>query len=126
MKLTLNLALIFLLLGLIQPTTATTDEAEKRRLQEKILQAKYADNGYAKNRDDIIQKRRRHKQNLRNMVHSLRKKLSDHAYGSITLTPEEKARTEYNMDILQRKVDSMDDDVHDFVSSFLVSHFVSK
>ena len=117
MKFVLSLTLLFLLFGFAHPATATADAAsEQRRSQERLLQAKYSEAGYATTRADIIEKRKRHKQNLRNMVHSLRKKLSDHAYGSITLSPEEKAQTEYNMDILQRKVESMADDVQDWVS----------
>ena len=96
------LQLIFLLVGVLASTTKSTtvtageegtaeDLNHQRRLQlEKELQQKYADQGYVKSREDIIAKRRAHKQNLRNMVKSLRKQLSDHSYGSITLTTEEK------------------------------------
>ena len=116
------LQLLFLLVGVLGSTTVTAGEegtAEdlnlQRRLQlENELQQKYANRGYVKSREDIIAKRRAHKQNLRNMVKSLRKQLSDHSYGSITLTTEEKERAEYNVDVLQRKVDTMEDDVQDF------------
>jgi hypothetical protein len=110
----LNKFLYFALFLLVTSTWASTEDAS-----HKLLNSYGNVYGYATTREEIIESRKRRKKQLRNMVHGMRKTLSNHGYGSITLPPEEKASLEYRMDIFQRKLDTMSDDVDDRVSIVL-------
>lgn len=67
-------------------------------------------------REQILETRERRKRQLKNMVHDARRKLADHSAGEITLTDEKKKELEDQMDILQRKLDTMQVEMQDWVS----------
>jgi len=67
-------------------------------------------------REHILETRARRKRQLKSMINDARKKLADHAAGEITLSDERKKSLQNQMDIFQRKLDTMKDELEDWVS----------
>jgi predicted aminopeptidase len=68
-------------------------------------------------REQIMETRARRKRQFKHMILDARKKLADHAAGEITLTAEKKKALENQMDIFQRKLDTMKDELEDWVGA---------
>jgi hypothetical protein len=105
----LTLSVLFLVLG------ATAELNKEERLIEDLTSG--AAYGYGSTRAEIINNRARRKRQLRNLVNDMRQKLADHSAGEKVLDPEEKATMERRMDIYQRKLDTMSDDLDERVGT---------
>ncbi len=66
-------------------------------------------------REQVLETRNRRKEQIKNLVEDAKRKLADHAAGEKILTEEEKAELERNMDLFQRKVESMEVDLEEWV-----------
>ncbi len=69
-------------------------------------------------REQILATRERRKNQLKVMVVDAENKLAEHASGEKILTEEEKTRLETQIDLFQRKIESMDVELEDWVSLF--------
>ena len=67
-------------------------------------------------KEQILETRARRKRQLNVMILDARKKLADPAAGEITLTADKKKALQDQMDIFQRKLDTMKDELEDWVS----------
>ena len=67
-------------------------------------------------REQILATRERRKNQLKIMVVDAENKLADHASGENILTEEEKTRLETQIDLFQRKIESMHVELEDWVS----------
>jgi hypothetical protein len=63
--------------------------------------------GWGSTPEEIIKNRRRRKQQLQNLVNTMKKKLADHSAGEITLELQEKADMERRLDLYSRKLDTL-------------------
>ncbi|KAG7349787.1 hypothetical protein IV203_012384 [Nitzschia inconspicua] len=72
-------------------------------------------------REQIMETRARRRRQLKIMVLDARKKLADHAAGEINLTAEKKKALENQMDIFQRKLDTMKEDLEDWEIERLIA-----
>merc|ERR1719491_900918 len=59
-------------------------------------------------RESILERRSRRKRQIEVMLLSTRQKLSDHASGEKILTAEDKDKHENQIDLYQRKIESME------------------
>jgi phage shock protein A len=66
-------------------------------------------------REQVLETRDRRKRQLKNMILDARQKLADHAAGEITLTGDKKKALENQMDIFQRKLDTMKEELEEWV-----------
>ena len=92
---------------------AVEDEIMRRR----GIETRYGDT----TREQILETRNRRKRQLRVMMMDARKQLADHSAGEKTLTAELKEQLENKVDIFQRKIDSMEVDLEEWVSAHLIS-----
>lgn len=67
-------------------------------------------------REQILATRERRKKQLKIMVVDAENKLADHASGENFLTEEEKKRLETQIDLFQRKIESMHVELEEWVS----------
>jgi hypothetical protein len=115
----LSLKLIFLLSliileVLVLPSLATavgSDGDGADRFRRKDREISYGDT----TREHIMETRARRKRQLKKIILVARQKLADHAAGEITLTAEKKKDLENQMDIYQRKLDTMRDELEEWV-----------
>jgi hypothetical protein len=103
-------------MALALPSLATAvdldgDAADRFRRRDREIS--YGDT----TREQILETRARRKRQLKKMILDARKKLADHAAGEITLTADRKKRLEDQMDVYQRKIDTMKDELEDWVRS---------
>jgi hypothetical protein len=101
-------ALMVVLLMPLASASSNTADPFRRRDRE----ATFGDT----TREQILETRERRKRHLKNMILDARKKLADHSAGEITLTAEKKQQLENQMDIFQRKLDTMQHDLEEWVS----------
>lgn len=92
----------------LSSTERDRDQSRYRRLDRETT---YGDTS----REMVLESRERRKRQLKNMVTDARRKLADHSAGEITLTPEMKKQLEDQMDIFQRKLDTMQVDLQEWV-----------
>jgi hypothetical protein len=71
-------------------------------------------------REQVLATRERRRRQLKSVVDGARKKLADHSSGEIELTAKEKKELEDQMDIFQRKLDTMRNDLEEWVRVTLV------
>jgi hypothetical protein len=108
------IALLTLSVLLLVACATAELSAEERFIEETTSGAAY---GYGTTRDEITGNRARRKRQLRNLINDMRQKLADHSAGEIVLDPEEKTKMERRMDIYQRKLDTMSDDLDERVGT---------
>ena len=92
---------------------ATADEAADR-FRRKDREISYGDT----TREQVLETRNRRKRQLSNMILDARQKLADHAAGEITLTSDRKKALEDQMDIFQRKLDTMKEELEEWEIPF--------
>lgn len=81
------------------------------------FQAKSSGLGYGTTKEEILENRKNRRRQLRNLINDMRKKLANHSAGEITLAPDEKAAIEKRLDIFQRKLNSMEVELDEKVST---------
>jgi len=104
----------------ILPTVSASDAADNNaadRFRRRDRELSFGDT----TREQILETRERRRKQLKNMVLDARKKLADHAAGEITLTPEKKKALEDQMDIFQRKLNTMKDELEDWEIERLIA-----
>ena len=113
----LQCLLLFILLKVVfLPSLATASDFDGNaadRFRRKDREISYGDT----TREQILETRARRKRQLKKMILDARKKLADHAAGEITLTADKKKHLEDQMDVFQRKLDTMKDELEDWVRS---------
>jgi mannitol-specific phosphotransferase system IIBC component len=90
---------------------AASHNKKDDRFRRKDRELTYGDT----TKEQILETRNRRRRQLNNMILDARKKLADHAAGEITLTQEKKKAMENQMDIFQRKLDTMKEELEDWV-----------
>ena len=95
---------------------ATADEAADR-FRRKDREISYGDT----TREQVLETRNRRKRQLSNMILDARQKLADHAAGEITLTSDRKKALEDQMDIFQRKLDTMKEELEEWEIERLIA-----
>ncbi|KAL3913302.1 MAG: hypothetical protein SGILL_006548 [Bacillariaceae sp.] len=104
--------LCFLLL-VASLTPFAVSDASMDRFRRKDRESSFGDT----TREQVMETRERRKRQLSKMILDARKKLADHSAGEITLTADKKKALEDQMDIFQRKLDTMKDELEDWVGS---------
>lgn len=66
-------------------------------------------------REQVLESRNRRKEQIKNLVKDAKRKLAEHASGEKILTDEEREQLERNVDLFQRKVESMEEDLEEWV-----------
>ncbi len=66
-------------------------------------------------REQVLESRNRRKEQIKSMVKDAKRKLADHDSGEKILTDEEREQLERNVDLFQRKVESMEEDLEEWV-----------
>eukprot|EP00536_Pseudo-nitzschia_multiseries_P007588 jgi/Psemu1/66097/estExt_Genemark1.C_1800052 len=90
---------------------AVNDKAEE--IQRRFTTASsYGDT----TREEILETRKRRKRQLNVMLMDARRKLADHSAGEKILTEEQKSQLEDTVDLFQRKVESMEVELEEWVS----------
>jgi len=77
-------------------------------------------------REQVLETRKRRKEQIKNLVKDAKRKLADHAAGEKILTEEEKAELERNVDLFQRKVESMEVDLEEWEIERLVDRGIEQ
>jgi hypothetical protein len=85
-----------------------TDQISRSR---NTAEASYGDT----TREQILETRNRRKRQLKVMAMDARKKLADHSSGENILTVEQKEQLENKADIFQRKIESMEIELEEWV-----------
>ena len=103
------------LVPLVDSSRAEVEEEVRRRRRERAEQrpTTYGDT----TREQILETRNRRKRQLTVMVMDARKKLADHSAGEKILAAEEKEQLENSVDLFQRKIESMEVELEEWVSS---------
>ena len=66
-------------------------------------------------REQVLESRNRRKEQIKNLVKDAKRKLADHDSGEKVLTDEEKDQLQRNVDLFQRKVESMEEELEEWV-----------
>jgi hypothetical protein len=121
MKRFASFSLLILLCALILTTSTAQDTAAKGGPE-----ANFATGGagWGTTREEVLDNRNNRKRQLKNLTNDMRKKLADHSAGEITLEPKEKEDMARRMDLYQRKLDMLKEDLNDHVGwrCIAVSH----
>lgn len=113
MNRTSRILFLLLLAATLASFAVTTADSATDRFRRKDRETSFGDT----TREQVMETRERRKRQLRKMILDARKKLADHSAGEITLTADKKKALEDQMDIFQRKLDTMKDELEEWVGS---------
>uniref|UniRef100_A0A6T9ZS73 Uncharacterized protein n=1 Tax=Pseudo-nitzschia delicatissima TaxID=44447 RepID=A0A6T9ZS73_9STRA len=77
-------------------------------------------------REQVLESRNRRKEQIKNLVKDAKRKLADHDSGEKILTDEEKDQLQRNVDLFQRKVESMEEELEEWEIERLVARGVEQ
>mmetsp|Transcript_8317 Transcript_8317/g.20469 ORF Transcript_8317/g.20469 Transcript_8317/m.20469 type:complete len:122 (+) Transcript_8317:102-467(+) len=77
-------------------------------------------------REQVLESRNRRKEQIKSMVKDAKRKLADHDSGEKILTDEEREQLERNVDLFQRKVESMEEDLEEWEIERLVARGIEQ